>query len=279
MGINWSRFHPREFVAIFDQIDRDSITTSLNKEQRNKLLVALLVAATCLLFVNYVKNGSFFFAMIKQIAEWSGVRPSVVFQEMRTHQYFSIYPQAWWGFINVVGYLFIPMLCVKWVMKDSLRNYGLQWGSVSEHKWWYLLLASPIMFFAVLVSFRQDFSTHYPFYPLAYRSWSDLLLWECVYVSQFIAIEFFFRGFLINALKSTLGSLSIVVMCLPYVMIHFPKPWLESTGAILFGLFLGMLALRSRSIWGGVMVHVTIALTMDVAALLQGKGLPNNLLP
>jgi len=39
------------------------------------------------------------------------------------------------------------------------------------------------------------------------------------------------------------------------------------------------LALRSRSIWGGVMVHVTIALTMDIAALLQGRGLPGAFLP
>jgi membrane protease YdiL (CAAX protease family) len=61
---------------------------------------------------------------------------------------------------------------------------------------------------------------------------------------------------------------------LPYLMIHFPKPWLEATGAIFFGLFPGMLALRTRSIWGGVLVHVSIALSMDLLALLQTRGLP-----
>lgn len=274
-----SHFHPRAFLAVLDQIDQESMSSTWGREQRNRLLIALLIAATCLLFVNYVKNGSFFFAMIKQFALWSDTRPGVFFQELRGQQYYSIYPQAWWGLVNVIGYLLVPMICVKWVMKERLRDYGLQWGGVADHKWWYVLLATPIMVFAVLVSFREDFSTHYPFYPLAYRSWSDFLLWECIYVSQFIAIEFFFRGFLIHALKPRLGSLSILVMCLPYLMIHFPKPWLESTGAILFGLFLGMLALRSRSIWGGVLVHITIALTMDVAALLQGKGLPSVLFP
>ncbi len=274
-----SHFRPQAFWAVLDKIDQDSMSKTWDARQRNKLLIALLIAASCLLFVNYVKNGSFFFAMIKQFSLWSGTSPRAVFQEMRGQPFYSLYPQAWWGLVNVIGYLLVPMICVKWVMKERLRDYGLQWGGVSEHKWWYVLLASPIMVFAILVSFRQDFSTHYPFYPLAYRSWVDLLLWECIYISQFIAIEFFFRGFLINALKPRLGSLSILVMCLPYVMIHFPKPWLESTGAILFGLFLGMLALRSRSIWGGVLVHVTIALTMDVAALLQGKGLPSVFLP
>jgi len=57
-------------------------------------------------------------------------------------------------------------------------------------------------------------------------------------------------------------------------MIHFPKPWLEATGAIFFGLFLGILALRSRSIWGGVAVHTGVALSMDIAALLQRGTLP-----
>lgn len=63
-------------------------------------------------------------------------------------------------------------------------------------------------------------------------------------------------------------------MCVPYLMIHFPKLWLEATGAILFGLFLGLLAMRSRSIWGGVAVHITIALAMDFAALARKSGLP-----
>ncbi|OUS26696.1 hypothetical protein A9Q99_15830 [Gammaproteobacteria bacterium 45_16_T64] len=274
-----SRFHPRRFFALLDQIDKDSLSDSLDGSARNRLLGSLLIAAACLLFVNYAKNADFFYGMIKLVSSWFDVRPYVVFQAMKVQPYFSIYSQAWWGFVNVLGYLLIPMLCVKFIMKQSVRDYGWQWGDVTAHKWWYVLLASPIMIFAILVSFRPDFSSHYPFYPLAYRSWSDFVLWECIYMSQFVAVEFFFRGFLVNALKPRLGSLSIVVMCLPYLMIHFPKPWLESTGAILFGLFLGILALRSRSIWGGVLVHITIALTMDVAALLQGKGLPSTLLP
>ena len=57
-------------------------------------------------------------------------------------------------------------------------------------------------------------------------------------------------------------------------MIHFSKPWLEASGAILFGLFLGVLAMRSRSIWGGVIVHIAVAASMDVVALLQSYGLP-----
>ena len=107
-----------------------------------------------------------------------------------------------------------------------------------------------------------------------HKSWLDLILWECIYILQFIAVEFFFRGFLVNGLRIPFGSLSIAVMCLPYLMLHFPKLWLESFGAISFGFLLGILALRSKSIWGGVAVHVAIALTMDFMAMMQTKGFP-----
>jgi uncharacterized protein len=58
------------------------------------------------------------------------------------------------------------------------------------------------------------------------------------------------------------------------LMIHFGKPWLEATGAIFFGLFLGILAMRSKSIWGGFGVHAGVAISMDIASLYQQDALP-----
>jgi len=61
-------------------------------------------------------------------------------------------------------------------------------------------------------------------------------------------------------------------MLIPYCMIHFQKPLLETFGAIVAGLILGLLALRTRSIWGGATIHVAVATSMDVAALIQRTG-------
>ena len=41
----------------------------------------------------------------------------------------------------------------------------------------------------------------YPFYKHAGDSWADFLGWESVYILQFFALEFFFRGFLLHGLK------------------------------------------------------------------------------
>ena len=120
----------------------------------------------------------------------------------------------------------------------------------------------------VLVSFRGDFSTYYPFYQNAH-GWHDLLIWELLYFAQFAALEFFFRGFMLHPLKRCMGAYAIFVMVVPYCMIHFGKPFLECFAAIIAGVVLGTLSLRTRSIWCGAMIHMSVAITMDVAALAQ----------
>ncbi len=160
-------------------------------------------------------------------------------------------------------------------MRERVRDMGWQFNQTLKHWQGYLLLLTPILCFVVIVSFREDFIQHYPFYNQAGRSWFDFLAWEILYLTQFVCLEFFFRGFFLQALRPAIGANAVWVMCIPYLMIHFPKLWLEATGAILFGLFLGILALRSRSIWGGVFVHAGVALSMDFVSLLKQGRLPD----
>ena len=67
---------------------------------------------------------------------------------------------------------------------------------------------------------------------------------------------------------------AIAVMLIPYCMIHFPKTAAESLGSIIAGLVLGYLAMKGRSIWGGVLLHWLIAIEMDVLSLIQRGQAP-----
>jgi NaMN:DMB phosphoribosyltransferase len=60
-------------------------------------------------------------------------------------------------------------------------------------------------------------------------------------------------------------------------MIHYGKPYLEANGAIVAGIVLGSLAMRTRSIYAGFLVHITVALGMDVLALWHRHALPTHL--
>ena len=84
-----------------------------------------------------------------------------------------------------------------------------------------------------------------------------------MYFAQFFGLEMFFRGFWLGALRRSFGSGAIFAMAVPYCMIHFGKPFLEVNGAIVAGIALGSLSMRTKSIYQGFLVHITVAALMD----------------
>ena len=54
-----------------------------------------------------------------------------------------------------------------------------------------------------------------------------------------------------------------------YCSIHFGKPLVEAISSVFGGYILGALAFQTRHIWGGVVVHICIALTMEVMGLVH----------
>lgn len=269
--------HPKQIWSHVTDIDRQAEKDRQGiapDTLKNRAWVVIAVACVCLLMLHYLKYSSNLRTAIPMLESVFSIPNKQWLNAYYGSAYRELWGYVWWGFWHLLAFIIIPVVTIKCLLKQSLKDYGLQLGDVHKHWLGYVLLTTPIIGFAIMASFRSDFANHYPFYDLAHISWLDLLLWECIYITQFIAVEFFFRGFLVNGLRTQFGSLSVAVMCLPYLMLHFPKLWLESTGAILFGFFLGILALKSRSIWGGVAVHVAIALTMDFAAMIQTKGLP-----
>jgi hypothetical protein len=63
-------------------------------------------------------------------------------------------------------------------------------------------------------------------------------------------------------------------MAVPYCMIHYGKPYFEAHGAIVAGIVLGSLSMKTRSIYAGFLVHITVALGMDLLSLYKRASLP-----
>ncbi|TMQ16427.1 MAG: CPBP family intramembrane metalloprotease [Deltaproteobacteria bacterium] len=185
--------------------------------------------------------------------------------------YWELRGYIWWSGWRVFGYMILPMIVIACLPGQRIRDYHISPRGFVTHLWIYIALfaaVSPLVLYAsTTYSFRQT----YPFYRIANRSFADLAMWEGLYAAQFLALEFFFRGFLLHGLRRALGSNAIFVMLVPYCMIHYGKPMAETFGAIGASLILGTLAMRTRSIWGGVLIHVGVATTMDVLAL---RGCP-----
>jgi uncharacterized protein len=265
--------HPRQILRALDDIDRAETSYALERPAAlRRVMLVLACVSVSLLVLHYGK----FAQNLQLLLGWldAGYWP-----RLQASGWLELCGYLWWTLCHLLTFIVLPWLVIRYGFKQSMLDFGWRWNQVSEHWRGYLLLLSPILVFVVLVSFGEDFVNHYPFYRPAGRSWLDFLLWELLYMSQFVFLEFFFRGFMLNALRPAIGANAIWVMCVPYMMIHLPKLALEATGAILFGLFLGILALQSRSIWGGILVHAGVALSMDVAALLRKQELPGSFFP
>jgi uncharacterized protein len=227
-----------------------------------KFLGVLLVSTCSLLVLNYGQHRA-----VYQLIE-PGIFGLFPFLDSGLHRL------LWWAFLCFFSYFLLPVVFLFSIGEGNLRLYGLETKGFFQASGIYLLLLLPMIPLVILVSFMPSFQMTYPFWRLESTEtlWPGLLLWELAYALQFFSLEFFFRGFMIHGTRTTLGWISVPVMMLPYVMIHFSKPFPEALGSVFAGWVLGMLSYHSGSIWWGVLVHIAVAWGMDFLSLFH-RGL------
>ncbi|MBI4946023.1 MAG: CPBP family intramembrane metalloprotease [Bacteroidetes bacterium] len=198
--------------------------------------------------------------------------------EIQTRIHFSENEQlsnlAKWVFILCGFYFVVPALVIKIVFKEKLSDYGLRWKGAFKNYYLYLIMLGVMIPLVYFFSKTAAFQAKYPFYELnsGEKLYPNFWIWETLYFLQFFSLEFFFRGFMVHGMKHRFGVYSVLVMTIPYCMIHFGKPLPETIAAIVAGIVLGVLSLKSRSILLGVCIHFSVGLMMDMAALWQ-KGM------
>ncbi|HEX4351514.1 MAG TPA: CPBP family intramembrane glutamic endopeptidase [Polyangiales bacterium] len=217
----------------------------------------LVTAAICLILPRYFGQHQTF-DDYPQLAAWMSIFP---YPELHEHVY--------WALFKAINYGLIPWCCIHFVLRRPVREFGVQFVETRAAWLTYGAMLLVVMPFVAYASTTHAFLRVYPKAEGAAHSLTTLVIWELAYGFQFLMLECFFRGFLIFALARYIGSLAIFVMVVPYAMIHLGKPIAECFGSILAGIALGTIALRTGSIWGGVLVHCTVAWSMDLLALLR----------
>jgi membrane protease YdiL (CAAX protease family) len=182
---------------------------------------------------------------------------------------------VWWGITSFVARLLIPAAIIVWLLKRRPVEFGFRIRGIASHIPMYLVMYLVMLPVLIWASSFASFQGFYPFYDRAGEGGAAFWLYELGYLTQFIGLEAFFRGFLTFGLLRRFGMLSVVVMTVPYTMIHFGKPMPEATAAIFAGLILGYMALRSRSFVPGIFLHAGVAITMDLLVLWRNGFLGN----
>jgi len=169
------------------------------------------------------------------------------------------------------GLVVLKMALAKWTSFDL----GLRWNWNQLRPYLIILLAvSPLM---VAASFLPDFQNAYP----QYKPWVQgnmafgltdaerTGIFTFCYATGFLAVELLFRGALAIAMFSIMGTRAVVPMTAFYCVFHFGKPMGEAVASIFGGYLLGVLAIHGRSIGGGIIVHLGVAMLMELMGHIQ----------
>jgi membrane protease YdiL (CAAX protease family) len=158
--------------------------------------------------------------------------------------------------------------------KNKMPFYGFTLKNYDTKP--YLIMLAIMLPLVVLASYQSDFLSQYPkgfsLEPLNIDNSGDqkyFFIYELFYGFDFIFIEFFFRGFLLLAFYRHFGWGCLLPMACFYVSIHFGKPLGETISSFFGGTIIGILAIRTGSIAGGIIVHLGVAWLMEFTALLH----------
>lgn len=176
---------------------------------------------------------------------------------------------------------FLPVLLMKLTIDKQINGiYGI--ARHPKHLNAYLMLFVVMVPFLILTSFTGDFLKAYPqFCPWYFEdifgmsTWEYTVLYELAYALDFVMTELVFRGMLVIGLMAVMGRSAVLPMVALYCTIHFAKPVLEAISSIFGGYILGALAYQTRHIWGGIMVHICIAITMEIMGFVHYYLLKN----
>jgi hypothetical protein len=177
--------------------------------------------------------------------------------------------RLWFGLSSTTVYVLVPVLfCVAF--RQRIRSYGLTWGTIGQEARYLMLIIPIVAVIVFFISAEDRFQQFYPFYDYEHggdAAIAKLLAFEVAYGLSFVALEFFFRGFLVLGGEKVLGVHAVPVMAFAYCLLHLGKPMPECAASLIGGLALGYIALRFRSIAVGVAAHLTMAWGMDGAVI------------
>jgi hypothetical protein len=133
----------------------------------------------------------------------------------------------------------------------------------------------PVILVVVCIVIGSSFSSHFTdYYPICkphiiaqlsyFPKWATVLSYETLYALTFVSTEALFRGLLVVGLTRLLGRDAILPMAALYCILHFNKPLGETISSFFGGYLLGILAFRTQNILGGIWIHLSLAMGMEL---------------
>ncbi|MCJ7606199.1 MAG: CPBP family intramembrane metalloprotease, partial [Dehalococcoidales bacterium] len=146
----------------------------------------------------------------------------------------------------------LPILTIIIFLRKNPREFGFRlgnWKVWSFHVLVTILIGIPVLYFSSRSSILEGYYTIDQF---------NLLIYSLETIVYMFAWEFLFRGFLLFGLKEKLKEMSVLVQMIPFILLHFGKPEIETISTIFMGLYLGYIVYRGNSFWPALIIHLFI---------------------
>lgn len=195
-----------------------------------------------------------------------------LFEQYQFHPQIYLIEYLYWFIGDFITFFVLPVLVIRFFFKEKISSYGLQIGDYKiglRITLIFILIMLPLVWFA---SASSSFANVYPHLPSARESWQIFFIYEIGLLVYMLAWEFIWRGYMLFGLYEKFGFYSIFIQMIPFVILHNGKPMLETFGAILAGLALGILALRTKSIFYCVIAHMSVMFSIDFISTLRFRA-------
>lgn len=153
---------------------------------------------------------------------------------------------------SLVYFAVLPLLTISIILRKNPLDFGFRlgnWKIWGFHVILSLVITIPVLYISSRFTSLEAYYTQEEF---------NLLIYSLETIVYMFAWEFLYRGFLLFGLKEKLGEISIFVQMIPFVLLHFGKPEIETISTILAGIYLGYVVYRGGSYWPAFIIHVVV---------------------
>ena len=178
----------------------------------------------------------------------------------------AFHGRLWGHFLCLVLMGIVPTVITLVTDRMGLGEMGL--GVRKAGREFLIVTVLFVLFvpFVLYFSTWPGFQRTYPRIAAAKVDANIFLLFHLLYLVKWAAWEYFFRGWMLFAFKRDFGTRSVLISTIPFALMHYGKPEVETLSAIAAGFILCWLALKGRSIWPGVAIHAAVSRTMELFA-------------
>ena len=239
------------------KIDLKSLTEEIKKQDRRALIIFISIAI--------LQTVSFYFTSRRFFRQYFYFN----FQDLANIDLIEFF---YWFIGDFITFFVLGVVIIKLILKEKLANFGLRIGDYKTGLIYSLLFLIPMIIIIWFTSSSAVFAEKYPHLEDAKKYWDIFLIYEAGMLIYMFAWEFAWRGFMLFGLEPKFGYYSVLMQMIPFVILHNGKPFLETFGAIFGGIALGILALRTRSIYYCVITHIGVMFSIDLISSLRFRA-------